>query len=461
VSAFFLGWMAMALIGFAVAVFLVVRADLYGQTDRRLEATLDMLVAAAENDQSGIEWEPLLRDLPRSGASPHWLIVDPHGTIVDRSDAADWLLEEARRPPHRKTLSTLEDANGDDWRIGRRQLAASQSNSTVAGKTDEVRYSSLDIVAAVPLKPIDRRLTRLAGWLGVLTVGLWLIGALVGRRLCRRTLRPVARMAASARQLSPSASGERLIVQPTNDELEDLGRAFNGALDRLDEALDRQRRFTGDAAHQLRTPLAAMLGQVEVALRRDRTEAEYRETLQSVAGDVRHLHRLTESLLFLARADAEAVRPELQKTNLAEYANGRLESWRAQHPAARIEFVSETDSPPMVNAHAELLQQLVENLLDNAAKYGSTGSPIIVRIDARNAGVELCIEDSGPGIAADDLPHIFDPFFRSADARKAGVRGVGLGLAIAKRIATAMGATLTAESTPGRGSRFVVRFTPR
>jgi two-component system, OmpR family, sensor kinase len=461
VSAFFLGWLALALVGFAVAVFLVVRVDLYGQADRRLEGTLNTLAAAAEIDASGIEWEPLQRDLPRSGSGPQWLIVDPQGTIIDRSGSdADWLLDEALRPPHRRAITTIEDGNDEHWRIARRSLVNNRPDTPADIKLGELRYASLELIAAIPVQPIDRRLAQLAGWLFVLTVGLWLTGALVGRWLCRRTLRPVAKMAASAGQLSPSASSERLIVQPTGDELEDLGRAFNGALDRLEEALDRQRRFTGDAAHQLRTPLAAMLGQVEVALRRDRTEAEYRDTLQAVAGEIRHLHRLTESLLFLARADAEAVRPELQQINLAVWLNARLEGWRAQHSKAHIELIDATSASPIVQAHSELLAQLVENLIDNAVKYGAAGSPVIVRIAARQAGVDLSVEDSGPGIASEDLPHIFDPFYRSAEARKAGVRGVGLGLAIAKRIATALGATLTAESVVGHGTRLVVQFAP-
>jgi len=113
---------------------------------------------------------------------------------------------------------------------------------------------------------------------------------------------------------------------------------------------------------------------------------------------------------------------------------------------------------PAVRAHPELLAQLVDNLLDNAVKYGPPGGPIRLHIAQRDGSVELAVADSGPGIAAEDLPHVFDPFFRSAAARGAGVRGVGLGLSVARRIAEAMGARLTAESEPGRGSRFVVRF---
>jgi signal transduction histidine kinase len=198
-----------------------------------------------------------------------------------------------------------------------------------------------------------------------------------------------------------------------------------------------------------------MLGHVEVALRRDREPAEYRDTLRNVADEVRHLHRLTEALLFLARADAEANLPDLVELDLAAWVPEHVAKWRAANPAIRVE-VEATGSAFSIRAHPELLAQLIDNLLDNAVKYGR--EPIRVRVGRRDNEMALVVEDTGPGIAADDLPHVFDPFFRSAAARSAGVRGVGLGLAVARRSAEAMRATLTAKSEPGRGSRFVVRF---
>jgi signal transduction histidine kinase len=200
-----------------------------------------------------------------------------------------------------------------------------------------------------------------------------------------------------------------------------------------------------------------MLGQVEVVLRRDRDAGEYCDTLRSVADEVRHLHRLTEALLFLARADADAGLPDLKATDLAAWVGEHVAEWRTAHPDVRLEVDAEETVPP-VRAHPELLAQLVDNLLDNAVKYGPAGGPVRVHISQRDGAVELAVEDSGPGIAPDDLPHVFDPFFRSAAARAAGVRGVGLGLSVARRISEAMGARLTADSEPGRGGRFVVRF---
>lgn len=467
VSAFFLGWLGLALIGFVVAVYLLARADLYREADARLEGTLDALAAAADIEPDGIEWEGPERALPRS-TGPNavlWLIAahNPSGDrsqVIDRSGpAADtWLLAGP---------IGYDPSSGAPWRVARRRLDAGpvpgrppDARTLAAEAQRVVKHRTIEIVAGVPLTPIHDELSRLAVWLALPAVGVWLAAAIGGRWLCRRTLAPVAEMASSARAIGPAASGERLAVRPTGDELADLGRAFNGALDRLEEAFERQRRFTGDAAHQLRTPLAAMLGQVEVALRRDRDAAEYRSTLAAVADEVRHLHRLTEALLYLARADAEAAHPDLSEVDLGRWVADHLDRWRAAHPDVRVDVLVEGSVPP-VRAHPELLAQLLDNLLDNAIKYAPASSPTVVRVRSQDGAPELAVEDSGPGIAAEDLPHVFDPFFRSAAARAAGVRGVGLGLAIARRIATAIGATITAKSTVSRGSRFVVRFPPR
>jgi two-component system, OmpR family, sensor kinase len=193
-------------------------------------------------------------------------------------------------------------------------------------------------------------------------------------------------------------------------------------------------------------------------LRRDRDAPEYRATLATLADDIRHLNRLTESLLFLARADVEAAVPHLEEIDLTRWAASYADEWRARHPDSRLDVVIAEPPPASVRAHPELLAQLVENLLDNAVKYGRSGSPVVMRLGTRDGRTELAVEDTGPGIAPADLPHLFEPFFRSAAAREAGVRGVGLGLAIAKRIAESMGARLSAENGPAGGSRFVAWF---
>jgi signal transduction histidine kinase len=264
-------------------------------------------------------------------------------------------------------------------------------------------------------------------------------------------------MAVAARLLGATTLERRLPVGAARDELADLGQAFNDLLGRLQESFERQRRFTGDASHQLRTPLTAVLGQVEVALRRERTPEEYRAVLAKVRMQADHLGQVVEMLLFLARADAETRLTHLELVDLRDWLADHLRS-RANHPR-EADFRTELAAGPLfARVHAPLLAQLVDNLLENAFKYSEPGSPVILRLTEAAGEAVLAIEDRGQGIAPEELPRIFEPFFRSEQARRQGLVGVGLGLAVARRIATAFGGVLEVESTLDAGSVFRLRL---
>ena len=238
----------------------------------------------------------------------------------------------------------------------------------------------------------------------------------------------------------------------------ELGRAFNELLARLQVAYHRQRRFSDDASHQLRTPLTVLTGQMEVALRQERSAEEYRRALRAALARGVQLRQIVEALLFLGRADADAAVPDVEPLELNQ--------WLADHLAERRSTIlpneavdhAPSDCPVWVSVHSGLLAQLVDNLLDNACKYGRPGS--IVRLESRREGslALLFVEDTGLGIADEDLPRIFEPFFRSKRVRKQGIPGVGLGLSVVERIAVAFGGTVTAQSKLGSGSRFEIRL---
>ena len=266
-------------------------------------------------------------------------------------------------------------------------------------------------------------------------------------------MRPVQTMAAKADAMCAEGGARHLDVAPTGDELEALGRAFNGLLDRLNEALERQRRFTGDASHQLRTPLAGLLGQVEVSLRQARSADEYRRVLDSVRRQGQNLGQIVEMLLFLARADADALPAELGLVDLAVWLPEYGQRW-LDHPRAGDLQLELPAVPCGVEIQPPLLGQLLENLFDNACKYSPPNTPVIVRLTAEATTIALVVEDRGDGIPPEDVPHIFEPFYRSAKARRQGRPGVGLGLSVAQRIARLFGAMLTVRSNPGDGSRF-------
>jgi len=263
-------------------------------------------------------------------------------------------------------------------------------------------------------------------------------------------------MAASARSIRrTSTDGSLLDVPPSRDELEDLGRAFNDLLADLRQSLERQHRFTGDASHQLRTPLTAMLASVEVTLRQVQSPAEYQRVLEVVRRRGVQLRQIIESLLFLARAESDCELTDAEVIDLSGWCRSWLDSW-VDHPRAADLTVQNGQTPALVMANPALLGQVLDNLLDNACKYSRPGTPVVVTVEARANEAVLTVSDRGCGIAPDELPLICEPFFRSAQARWVGAQGVGLGLTVARRLVALMGGRLDVESEVESGSRFHV-----
>lgn len=464
-SLFFLVALAVVLAGFSVSLYLLAKTYLYRQVDERLETALHTLVAIAEIKPDGVEWEPQDRLLSvgqdSSADQVRWMVQDGEGRFVKRSPN----LGEENLLPDTVAFSTASesvvyqtDRGNQPWRFKLQRLQADDPQTPPRANAQGHRFPVLILATGASLQPLQAALRNLALALTGLSLGLWLLAALVGRWLCRRALRPMTQMAAAARTMKPPDLGQCLPSPGTADELEDLGQAFNDLLSRLHEAFQRQRRFTGDASHQLRTPLTAVLGQIEIALHKDRPVEEYRQSLQRIHGQAIHLHRIVEALLFLARADAEANLPDLEIVDLAAWLNIYLKGW-SNHPR-HVDLCVERfcDGPLLARVHLPLLDQLLGNLVDNACKYSAAGTPIVLRLNHEAGQVTLMVEDAGCGIAADDLPHIFEPFYRSAQARRAGYGGTGLGLAVAQRIAQAFHGTLSAESEPGHGTRFLLRL---
>jgi heavy metal sensor kinase len=471
---FFLAALALVLLGFSLTLFLLARSYLYGQARERLTATLETLTAAAEVEPSWVEWETHAHQLalPRASAADlvRWAVHDTQGNLVDH--AGTWReadlaqLNPAPRSGEAMDQQTVE--RGRPWCWLRRELAPARrsegpdgtkeasAGTQVPADPGAVRYPALVLTAGVCLEPVQRNLSYLALVLACVSSFLWLSAAVLGRRLCRRGLAPLSAMAAAARGLDVTDPSQRLPGPGTSDELEELGDAFNGLLTRLQEALERQRRFAGDASHQLRTPLAALLGQVEVTLRRERSAAEYCETISCVHQQASHLRAIVEALLFLARADSDAVLDHVAEMDLAPWLTEHLQR-RALHPRfkdLRVEFTSDGMFP--IRAHPTLLGQLFDNLLENAWKYSGAGTQVKIRLEHEAGVIRISVEDEGCGIAPEDLPHIFRPFYRSSRARRAGFAGVGLGLAVCQRIAQALGGTLDVQSSEGQGTRFTL-----
>jgi len=468
-SVFFLTMLGLVLIGFSTVFFLLARTYVHRQTEAQLESAINTLVAAVELAPDGVEWEPTQRSLvfgPRAfGGQVVWLLADDRGEIVDRSTqpAVDNLMEGfAAAMMDSGRASAIEKWQGQDWQVVQRWVRPPEGLNVKPEPPDDLqkKYKALAVTAAVSLEPGHSVLWLIAEVLGGLSVGIWLSALVMGRAVCRRALRPVTNMALAARAMDADNLDQRLPSAATGDEIEDLSRAFNNLLDRLQESFQRQQRFTGDASHQLRTPLTAILGQIEVALRRGRPVEEYIRVLETVKHKALHLRQITESLLFLARADAEARLPELEVVNLGHWLKGQLETWAEHERAADIACDTADDDSVDVKTQPVLLGELLNILLDNACKYSQPGTPIRILTRADKQWALLTVEDRGAGISEEDLSQISRPFFRSAESQRRGIEGMGLGLSIAKRLAEALEGTLSFTSKFGQGSAFTVK-TPR
>jgi signal transduction histidine kinase len=318
-------------------------------------------------------------------------------------------------------------------------------------------HDGVVIAAFGRLDETDATVASLGWFLVSISLLVWMLAAFCARWLLRKTMIPLTRLVESARSLDPCNPGWTLAEVGTRDELEELRRAFNDLLARLQEAYDRQRRFSSEASHQLRTPVAVMIGHLEVALRHERTGEHYRHVIELAHKRSVELGRLVESLLFLSRPQA-ATLTQLEVVDLDRWLASYLENRPEQSRSHDISLRSSAECSLWIKAQPHLLAQLVENLLDNACKYSLPGKPIVVEMARDGAAALLAVQDSGCGIAREDLGRIFEPFFRSSWTLHQRVPGVGLGLSVVQRIVSAFGGTLTARSEPGQGSRFEIRL---
>jgi two-component system, OmpR family, sensor kinase len=474
-SAFFLIALAVVLFGFSAALYLLARNHLVHQVDERLQNALDTLEASVDIEPGGLEWEPADRRMTvgtdQGPSAVRWVVHDGQGAVVDHSANENtggfpsaW--QPTSWPPDLTDVTTFGAVTG--WRVAARRLQLDELLRQGRGHPNdepgyEKQYPTLVLVVGVQPAHVTATLSWLALTLAVLSSVVWLMAAVAGRWLCRRALAPVSRMAMAATEMSFADLGQRLPAAGTGDELDDLSRAFNDLLNRLSDAfaklnaaLDRQTRFAGDASHQLRTPLAALLGQVQVALRRDRSTDEYKRFLSRVQTEGTRLRQIIESLLLLARPDA--ARPSPAVIDLSEWLPNHLASWASHARAADLRVEVPGDDHLCVRAQPCLLAQLVDNLLENACKYSVPKSPVVLRAWREHETVALSVEDRGCGLEPDELSCVFEPFFRGEQPKLLGIAGVGLGLAVAQRIADAFGGTLDARNMPLEGCSFTLRL---
>jgi two-component system heavy metal sensor histidine kinase CusS len=288
-----------------------------------------------------------------------------------------------------------------------------------------------------------------------------LLSPLFGYLLAGRATRDVQIMSDTAARLKPAALDERLPLRGTNDEFDRLALTINSLLDRIALYIAQKRDFLADAAHELRTPLAAIHSAIEVALTKPRGEEEYRRLLEDVMDEGESLEMLVNQLLLMSEAAARPHVGEPTEVNLSDVVAKSVDMFSGVAEAREITLTAEISRGIFIVGNKAHLRQLLNNLLDNAIKYSPDKSQVLVRlvIDSAEHVILLSVADKGPGIPAPDIPQLFDRFFRVDRSRSRDERkGTGLGLSICKTIVEAHNGTITCASTAGQGTTMTVRF---
>ncbi len=293
---------------------------------------------------------------------------------------------------------------------------------------------------------------------GLLMIILIVLTSIVGCVFIPRVFRPVRRIVKTARSITAEDLSLRLDDLGDRDEIGDLARTINDMIARLEGSFHQVQRFSGDASHEMNTPLTVMKGELEVALRKERRPEEYREVLKRLLEEANRLSGIVDDLLFLSRVDAKSVERSAEKVSLDRIVLEAFEE--AVRPASdggvaiRLEHVDETE----VKGDTSLFKRMVANLLDNAIKFTPEGKSVAVTLTNRGETATLLIEDSGAGIDDKDIPRIFDRFYRADLSRSKQTGGVGLGLSIVREIADLYDLDVRLENRAQKGTRATIAW---
>jgi heavy metal sensor kinase len=276
--------------------------------------------------------------------------------------------------------------------------------------------------------------------------------------LAKKVLTPIEELSTGAETMSEADLGKRLTLHSPYQEFRRLTQAFNSVMDRFQRVVEGQRRFVDHAAHEMRTPLTVLQGNLEVTLLKARTPEEYREALINNLEQVERLITLARALLTLAKFTSDKPPVHLVPLALEPLIQDLMDELTILADERRIKLSFESESVPPILGDAQWLKQALINLLDNALRYTPSGGAVTVRLQAVKEGVAVAVEDTGHGIEPEHLPHLFERFYRTDWARAKDSGGTGLGLPIVKEIVEAHEGAITVTSQVDKGSVFTLRL---
>ncbi len=292
-----------------------------------------------------------------------------------------------------------------------------------------------------------------------LVLGVALIACTAaGYGIARRGLRPIEQVTAMARRIRPATLDVRVETAGLPAEVLELAYTFNAMLERLEESFGRLARFSSDIAHELRTPVNNLRGEIEVLLNRPRSPEEYGEALGSSLEECARLSRIIDSLLFLARAENPRTQIERERIGLVKELTAMREFYEPALAEAGVRMSVAGDGEVFAELNRPLFQRAVGNLVENALAHVKAGGLLTLTVACQDNQVRIEVADTGSGIPEEHLQHVFDRFYRVDRARSSTSGGVGLGLAIVKSIAELHGGSVSIDSIAGHGTRVILRF---
>ena len=418
---------------FALGTYGYVRESLFAQIDARLEESVALTASTARADLSElIEIERHTRVIAFRVLEGDWPLYVSGGWVAAELDAAG--------VPPSKGRWIYTSARGGIYHLKEKNL--------VLGK------KQLRITTAEQSEQIHRGLERLGLTLIVGFPVTLLLSLFGGYFLAGRILIPLQHITQRARTISADNLSERLAVANPHDELGQLSTILNDAFTRLDETFDRLRRFTQDAAHELRTPLAVLRGVGEVGLQVQRDAAAYREIIGSMLEEVDRLGRLVDGLLTLARAESGRFSVVKQPEDLKQLCQEVVECLDILADEKHQSITLDTHRPLVADIDRDTFRLALMNLIANAIHFTPEGGAISVVLRDQGSSAAIEIQDNGPGIASEHRAHIFERFYRVDPSRSHQTGGAGLGLAIARWAVETNGGHIELQSMPGQGCLF-------
>ena len=440
-----------ALGAFGVSVWALVRQRLYADVAEQLQGRVSSVehYMVAQRDISQQHMRQELSEEYDVEDEGTWLqIIDEDGQWIYRSQSMTSLLSSTELPQSLPPGGHLFNVHANDIRL------------RVIDKPIHVLNRRYTVETGIPTNGLYRTLHSLQRVFLLLAPAFILLAAVGSYYMSRRAMATVDEITAMARSIHERNLDSRLPSRNTNDELQRLSDTLNEMLSRIEASFKRTRQFTADASHELRTPLSLIRTEAELALRKSRTESEYRNALTHILAESVRTSDLIDSLLTIARADSGAEELQLHPMPCVAFLRRVSEEWKPLFAEAHLQFENVLpEDEVMVAGDETALRRLLILLLDNARKYTPEGGSVTLRaVAGPEKTMSVSVGDTGVGIAPEHMPHIFDRFYRVDKARSRDQGGAGLGLSLAKWIATQHRTTIVVESTPGQGSRFSFRL---